>query len=98
MEKREKLSVLILCLCVWGMLLNGCNDSQSVMTKEEPEIAVYEEELEEERRMFYVAMTRAKEKLEILYIQDKLGKKLQPSRFLSLERKPWEIPSAFKRK
>ena len=48
MEKREKLSVLILCLCVGGMLLNGCNDSQSVMTKEEPEIAVYEEELEEE--------------------------------------------------
>ena len=48
MEKREKLSVLILCLCVCGMLLNGCNDSQSVMMKEEPKAAVYEEELEEE--------------------------------------------------
>ena len=48
MEKREKLSVLILCLCVWGMLLNGCNDSQSAMTREEPETAVYEKELEKE--------------------------------------------------
>lgn len=51
-----------------------------------------EEELEEERRMFYVAMTRAKKRLELLYIQDKLAKKLQPSRFLPLKRKPWERP------
>ena len=75
------------------VFLPDCNEGKIPHKK-----AHSEEELEEERRMFYVAMTRAKEKLEILYIQDKLGKKLQPSRFLSLERKPWEIPSAFKRK
>lgn len=49
--------------------------------------AVTDQEVEEERRMFYVAMTRAMERLEILYIQDKLAKKLQPSRFLPIERK-----------
>lgn len=40
------------------------------------------EELEEERRMFYVAMTRAKRKLIISYVKTKNGKALSPSRFV----------------
>lgn len=40
------------------------------------------EELEEERRLFYVAMTRAKKNLEILYIKGTEDHKLQPSVFL----------------
>lgn len=41
------------------------------------------EELEEERRLFYVGMTRAKEKLIISYCAEKNGKELDPSRFVS---------------
>lgn len=44
--------------------------------------AVTDEELEEERRMFYVAMTRAKERLFIFYVQEKEAGNLLPSRFL----------------
>lgn len=39
-------------------------------------------ELEEERRMFYVAMTRAKRKLLICYGKERSGKELSPSRFV----------------
>ena len=41
------------------------------------------EELEEERRMFYVAMTRAKEQLVISYITEKNGNSIEPSRFVA---------------
>ncbi len=48
--------------------------------------AVTDSELEEERRMFYVAMTRAKESLFLFYIKENMEKKeagnLLPSRFL----------------
>ena len=40
-------------------------------------------ELEEERRMFYVAMTRAKRELIISYVKNKNGKEVSPSRFVS---------------
>ena len=40
------------------------------------------EEIEEERRMFYVAMTRARKKLTISYPIKKHGKDLHPSRFI----------------
>lgn len=43
--------------------------------------AVTPEEIEEERRMFYVAMTRAKKELRILYCHQENGKEC-PSRFL----------------
>ncbi|WP_339022918.1 ATP-dependent helicase [Spiroplasma endosymbiont of Crioceris asparagi] len=46
-----------------------------------------EEELEEERRAFYVAITRAKEELEITYVDGDFSyitnEKLQPSQFIS---------------
>lgn len=41
------------------------------------------EEIEEERRLFYVAMTRAKRKLIISYVKEKNGKDLNPSRFVN---------------
>ena len=42
-----------------------------------------EQEFEEERRMFYVGMTRARQKLVISYIKEKNGKAVEPSRFVS---------------
>ncbi len=44
--------------------------------------AVMEAEIEEERRLFYVGMTRAKKKLHILYVKERYNRKMQPSRFL----------------
>lgn len=40
------------------------------------------EEIEEERRLFYVAMTRAKKRLFISYTKEKNGKKMEDSRFV----------------
>lgn len=40
------------------------------------------EDLEEERRMFYVAMTRAKNRLHILSLKERFHKELAPSRFI----------------
>ena len=45
--------------------------------------ATADEEIEEERRLFYVGMTRAKKKLFITYVKEKNGKDLLPSRFVS---------------
>ncbi|MBR4780952.1 MAG: ATP-dependent helicase [Lachnospiraceae bacterium] len=39
-------------------------------------------EIEEERRMFYVALTRAKNRLFVLHADDRFGKKREPSRFV----------------
>lgn len=44
--------------------------------------AVKPEEIEEERRMFYVAMTRAREHLHIYEVRQYYNKELEPSRFL----------------
>ena len=41
-----------------------------------------EDELEEERRMFYVAITRAKDRLYLLWPQRRYGKKQKKSRYL----------------
>ena len=40
------------------------------------------EEVEEERRLFYVAMTRAKKRLVISYSKERNGKKMKQSRFV----------------
>ncbi len=45
--------------------------------------AVMPEELEEERRMFYVAMTRAKDYLNVYYVKERFGRKVTKSRFVS---------------
>lgn len=44
--------------------------------------ALLEADLEEERRMFYVAMTRAKERLHIYYVKERYHKKQTVSRFV----------------
>ena len=44
--------------------------------------AVLEEAVEEERRLFYVAMTRAKNRLVFSYVKIKGGKEILPSRFV----------------
>lgn len=40
------------------------------------------QDLEEERRMFYVAMTRARDRLFICYCESGFGNRIEPSRFL----------------
>lgn len=44
--------------------------------------AVLEADVQEERRMFYVGMTRAKEHLHLYYVKEKYGKGQEVSRFL----------------
>ena len=44
--------------------------------------ALLDADIEEERRLFYVAMTRAKEYLYIVYIKERYGKEVKPSRFI----------------
>ena len=44
--------------------------------------AVLEEALEEERRLFYVGMTRAKKELLLCYVRRQYEKERDPSRFL----------------
>lgn len=44
--------------------------------------AVFDEQIEEERRLFYVAMTRAKEKLYLLYPKQRYNKDTTRSRFI----------------
>lgn len=44
--------------------------------------AIEDSDIEEERRLFYVAMTRAKEELVICYVNEKNGKEVHPSRFV----------------
>ena len=45
--------------------------------------AVLDSEIEEERRMFYVAMTRAKRFLNIYFVRERHSKKTEMSRFVS---------------
>ena len=44
--------------------------------------AVLEEAVEEERRLFYVGMTRARKKLVLAYVKRQYEKEREPSRFL----------------
>lgn len=44
--------------------------------------AALEADLEEERRLFYVGMTRAKDRLHLFYIKERYGKVMEPSEFL----------------
>lgn len=55
----------------------GANEGVSPYKKAETT-----EEIEEERRLFYVAMTRAKKRLVISYSKERNGKKMKQSRFV----------------
>ena len=80
-EEKEGIHIITMHACkgleYQVVFLPDCNEGRVPHKK-----AASPEEIEEERRMFYVAMTRAKYHLEILYIEDKLKKHLQKSRFL----------------
>lgn len=52
-----------------------------LVKNEFPMLKEDENNLEEERRVFYVAMTRAKENLYLLSLKKRIGKKVQPSPF-----------------
>lgn len=80
-EEKEGVHIITMHACK-GLeypivFLPDCNEGKVPHKK-----AASLEEIEEERRMFYVAMTRAKSRLEILYIEDETKKHLQPTRFL----------------
>lgn len=49
--------------------------------------SVLDADIEEERRLFYVAMTRAKDYLHILYLKERYGKEVRVSRFIEEIRK-----------
>jgi len=57
----------------------GANEGNSPHKK-----AVLVSEIEEERRIFYVAFTRAKRQLIISYVKEKNGKDCNPSRFIEM--------------
>ena len=80
-EEKDGVHIITMHACkgleYQNVFLPDCNEGKVPHKK-----AVSPEEIEEERRMFYVAMTRAKSHLEILYIEDELKKHLQVSRFL----------------
>lgn len=59
------------------VFLLGANEDEMPYRKAQSPSAI-----EEERRMFYVAMTRAKRCLVITFVNEKNGKKQRPSRFL----------------
>lgn len=44
--------------------------------------AMLDEDIEEERRLFYVAMTRAKKRLHVYYVKERYHKAAEPSRFV----------------
>lgn len=46
--------------------------------------ASVEADIEEERRLFYVGMTRAKDRLHLFYIKERYGKVMEPSQFLDV--------------
>ena len=55
------------------------------------------EEIEEERRMFYVAMTRAKNRLFVLHAEERFGRKYEVSRFVKEAGISEGTPKAFSR-
>lgn len=60
----------------------------------------YFERLEEERRIFYVGLTRARDSLYILTLKNRNNKKVSPSKFYTtsldiLKNKPWALAQGF---
>lgn len=60
------------------MILINSNDGKSPFIK-----ATTEADLEEERRLYYVAVTRARKSVDIFYLSKKDGKDVLPSPYLT---------------
>ena len=73
-------------LCNYLIHTYGIDPKHHVIAANEGRIpyqkAKTDKEIEEERRLFYVAMTRAKDFLKICYVKIKNGKEVTPSRFV----------------
>lgn len=75
---------------VWIMTLHGSKgleyDQVYILNVNEGSIpykkAVLQEAMEEERRLFYVGMTRARKKLTLCYVKQQYEREREPSRFL----------------
>ena len=59
-----------------SVLIIGANEGRMPYQK-----ARTDAEIEEERRLFYVGMTRARDELKVCYVKIKNGKAVKPSRF-----------------
>ena len=77
--------------CGDGLFTFLLNEVQGAPNKEEvqrllqaavEQIQGVKEGLEEERRLFYVGMTRAKDRLHLFYVRERYGKRVEPSAFL----------------
>lgn len=86
-EKREGIALMTMHgakgLEFEHVFIIGANEGVTPYKK-----ALEEEEIEEERRMFYVAMTRAKSSLTISYVKERNGKSMDQSRFVGELLKP----------
>ena len=71
---------------IWNAVKGLEYDKVYIMNVNEGSIpykkAVLAESLEEERRLFYVGMTRAKKELMLCYVRRQYDKERDPSRFL----------------
>lgn len=80
-EKKEGISLVTMHSCKGleyeAVFLIDANESIMPFHK-----AVLDEDIEEERRLFYVALTRAKTYLNVFYVEERFNKKLPVSRFL----------------
>ena len=80
-EEQEGVHILTMHACKGleypVVFLPDCNEGKVPHKK-----AVTLEEIEEERRMFYVAMTRAKQELRVYFTRERYGKTAEMSSFI----------------
>lgn len=85
-EKKKELNHEGVCLMTMHAAKGLEFDTVYIIEANEGQVpykkALKEQGIEEERRLFYVAMTRAKELLKIVYVKTKNGKETSPSRFV----------------
>ena len=68
---------------VLAMQMTGCKNNIDTSKPVVIDVSVSENDIEEERRLFYVGMTRARKELSMLYAKERHEKRTEPSRFLT---------------